>query len=79
MNETGLLEYVILAVVLLLCLLYVCRSIWRMFGKKGVTPGCGCACGQTCSPPTPSRIQERPASLRRSEKAPEKPEETDQS
>ncbi len=78
MNETGLIEYSILAVVLLLCLLYVCRSIWRMFGKKGIPPGCGCSCGQSCSPATPSRIKGKPVSLRRSENIPEKTEEKDQ-
>jgi hypothetical protein len=50
MNETGLVEYLILGGVLLLCLLYVGRSALRMFEKKGAASGCGgCSCGQQCS------------------------------
>ena len=77
MNETSLLEYIILAGVLLFCLLYVCRSILRMFGKKSVTPGCGCSCGQSCSPATLSRIEEKPLSRRHAEKASAETQNTD--
>ena len=62
MKETGVLEYVILAGVLLLCLLYVGRSIRRMFGKKRATPDCGCSCGQPCSPATLAKRKEKIAS-----------------